>query len=84
VFYSYRDGLTTAQWNLLKAVAREGVLREPTSHDFTTRNQLGTSATVLRSLKTLQKKELVFRDIDTEGIPYYSVYDVLFSRWIGG
>ena len=84
VFYSYRDGLTTAQWNLLKAVAREGVLREPTSQDFTTRNQLGTSATVLRSLKTLQKKELVFRDIDAEGNPYYSVYDVLFSRWIGG
>ena len=84
VFYSYRDGLTTAQWNLLKAVAREGVLREPTSHDFTNRNQLGTSATVLRSLKTLQKKELVFRDIDAKGIPYYSVYDVLFSRWIGG
>ena len=84
MFYSYRDGLTTAQWNLLKAVAREGVVTAPTSHDFTSRHQLGTSATVLRSLKTLQKKELVFRDIDAKGIPYYSVYDVLFSRWIGG
>lgn len=82
VFYSYRDGLTAAQWSLLKAVAREGKVREPTSLAFTSSHQLGTSATVLRSLKTLQKKELVFRDMDTEGKSYYAVYDVLFSRWI--
>jgi len=84
MFYSYRDGLTSAQWNLLKAVARDGVVKAPTSHEFLSRHQLGSSATVLRSLKTLQKKELVFRDLNTEGIPYYGVYDVLFSRWIGG
>ena len=84
VFYAYRDILTTSQWNLLKAVARDGKVGAPTSHDFLTRHRLGTSATVLQSLKTLQKKELVFRDMDSEGIPYYSVYDVLFSRWMGG
>jgi hypothetical protein len=84
VFYSYRDVLTTSQWNLLKAVAREGVVRTPTSHDFLTRHGLGTSATVLQSLKTLVKKELVFRDLDGEGNSYYGVYDVLFGRWIGG
>jgi hypothetical protein len=84
MFYSYRDGLTTAQWSLLKAVAREGVVTAPTSHDFAARHGLGTSATILRSLKSLQKKELVFRDLDAQGSPYYGVYDVLFSRWIGG
>jgi len=84
VFYSYRDVLTTSQWNLLKAIAGDGVVRTPTSHDFLSRHGLGTSATVLQSLRTLQKKELVFRDLDVEGKPYYGVYDVLFSRWIGG
>lgn len=84
MFYSYRDGLTVPQWNMLKAVARDGIVREPTSHDFTSRHHLGTSATVLRSLHTLQKKELVFKDRDAEGRTYYGVYDVLFSRWIGG
>ena len=84
VFYAYRDMLTASQWKLLKAVASDGVVRMPTSHDFLTRHGLGTSATVLQSLKTLQKKELVFRDMDAEGNPYYGVYDVLFSRWIGG
>jgi hypothetical protein len=84
VFYAYRDVLTPSQWNLLKAVAREGVVRMPTSYDFLTRHRLGTSATVLQSLKTLLKKELVFRDMDTGGNPYYGVYDLLFARWIGG
>jgi hypothetical protein len=84
MFYSYREGLTSAQWNLLKAVARDGVVNAPTSQDFASRHGLGTSATILRSLKTLQKKELVFRDLDLQGNPYYGVYDVLFSRWIGG
>jgi len=84
VFYAYRDMLTTSQWKLLKGVARDGLVRAPTSMEFLTRHKLGTSATVLQSLKTLQKKELVFRDMDSEGRPYYGVYDVLFSRWIGG
>lgn len=84
VFYAYRDVLTPSQWKLLKAIAREGVVRTPTSHDFLSRHGLGTSATVLRSLKTLQKKELVFRDMDADGNPYFGVYDVLFSRWTGG
>jgi AAA+ ATPase superfamily predicted ATPase len=84
MFYTYREGLTAPQWNLLKAIARDGVVTAPTSHDFITRHGLGTSATILRSLKTLQKKELVFRDLDPQGTPYYGVYDVLFSRWIGG
>ncbi|MCK4750766.1 MAG: ATP-binding protein, partial [Bacteroidales bacterium] len=61
VFYSYREGLTSNQWGLLKAVAREGMVREPTSGAFISRHQLGSSATVLRALATLQKKELVYR-----------------------
>ena len=84
VFYAYRDMLTPSQWNLLKAIAHDGVVQAPSSHDFINRHGLGASATVLQSLKTLQKKELVFRDMDAEGNPYYGVYDVLFSRWIGG
>ena len=83
VFYSYRDGLTKAQWNLLRALAREGKVWEPTAHAFMSKHRLGTSATVLRSLKTLQKKELVYRDMDAGGKPFYAVYDVLFNRWIG-
>lgn len=84
VFYSYREGLTHPQWSLLKAIARENVVKAPTSNEFITGHQLGTSATVLRSLKTLEKKELVFRELDQDGKAYYGVYDILFRRWIRG
>ena len=84
VFYSYREGLTKPQWNLLKAIAREGLVKSPTSHAFLQAYQLGSSATVLRSLKTLQKKELIFRDLEHDGTPCYGVYDMLFKRWIQG
>jgi hypothetical protein len=82
VFYSYREGLTTNQWQLLKAIAREGQVKEPTSGDFSRRHELGSSASILRALKTLQKKELIYKDADSEGKSFYAVYDVLFKRWI--
>ena len=42
---------------------------------------LGTSATVLRSLKTLLDYELIIKEFDDEGSLYYSVYDVFLQRW---
>ena len=84
VFYSYREGLTRPQWNLLKAIAREGMVKSPTSHAFLSMHKLGSPGTVLRSLKTLQKKELIFRDLDPDGTACYGVYDILFKRWIQG
>ena len=64
---SYREMLTKPQWNLLKAMAREGVVYP---------------ATVLCSLKSLQKMELAHRETDGEGNSYYGIYDILFRRWI--
>ena len=84
VFYSYREGLTRPQWNLLKAIAREGIVKSPTSHAFISMHQLGSPGTVLRSLKTLQKKELIFKDLEPDGSACYGVYDILFKRWIQG
>ncbi len=82
VFFGYRDMLTKPQWNLLKAVARDGVVKQPTSADFISRHRLGNPATVLRSLKSLQKMELIYRESDEAGIPFYGIYDVLFRRWM--
>jgi len=82
VFFSYREMLTGPQWGLLKALAKDGIVFHPTSSDFISRHSLGNPATVLRSLKSLQKMELVFRETDAEGQGYYGIYDVLFRRWI--
>ena len=76
--------LTKPQWELLKAIAAEQGVYHPTSSDFIARNGLGSPATVLRSLQSLQDKELVYREADKEGESYYSLYDILFARWSGG
>ncbi len=82
VFFYYRNLLTIPQWQLLKAIAAERIVYQPTSMDFITKHSLGTSATVLRSLKSLTGFELVYQDFDIEGRSYYSVYDVFFQRWV--
>lgn len=82
VFFGYRDLLTKQQWNLLKAIAFEGKVFTATSKDFIKKHNLGSPSTVNRSLNALQKKELIFSQHNPDGKMYYSVYDVLFQRWI--
>lgn len=65
-----------------RIVAREGGTSTPTASDFITRNSPGNPSTVLQSLHTLQKKELIYRETGEDGKPYYGVYDLLFRRWI--
>ncbi len=82
VFHGYRELLTSNQWSLLKSIAAKGTVREPTSKDFIKSFGLGSSSIVLRSLKALLNKEMVFYDHDEEGNKFYRVYDLLFERWI--
>lgn len=82
IFYNYRELLTKQQWNLLKAVAAENKVFAPTSKKFINDHNLGSPATVRRSLEALHTKELVYRNYDSEGNLYYSIYDVLFKNWI--
>ncbi|MCF8299226.1 MAG: hypothetical protein K9J13_16885 [Saprospiraceae bacterium] len=84
VFFTYRDMLTKPQWILLKAIATEGNVTSITSKDFILKYGLGGSATVLRSVEALQTKELIYQQYDESGKLFYSVYDVLFQRWLEG
>ena len=81
IFFNYRSMLTNPQWQLMKAVAHEGVVTAPTSYDFLSRYKLGSPSTVLRSLKSLINNELLYSAFTTEGAVYYSIYDILFRRW---
>jgi len=81
LFLGYRNMLTISQWQLLKAIAHEGKVYMPTSKQFLSTYQLSTSASILRSLKTLCDIELVYSEFDLQGEKYYSVYDVWFQRW---
>lgn len=82
VFYNYRNMLTTPQWNLLKSVATEKVVYLPTSKDFISKYNLGSPSTVLRSLKALTEREMIYSSYNKDGELYYSVYDVLLQHWV--
>ena len=81
VFYNYRNMLTGPQWNLLRAIAIERVVYSPTSKDFIAKHGLGSPSTVLRSLKALLDREMIYSSFTDEGVIHYSMYDVLFQRW---
>ena len=84
VYFNYRNMLTQPQWKVLKAAALEGELYEPTGIDFVMKYSLGNPSTVLRSLESLIRMELIYSDFDTNGKKFYSINDLLFCRWIEG
>ena len=82
VFFTFRELLTSPQWSLLAAIAKENKVYTPTAKAFLRTYDLGTPATVKRSLDALLRKEMIFRKFDNDGQMYYQVYDVFLSRWL--
>lgn len=82
IFLGYRDILTREQWKLLKAIAHNGEAYSLTSKDIIQKYSLGSSATVIRSIKSLLNKSFIYSRYDSDGKLYHSVYDILFQRWI--
>ena len=81
VFYQYRNLLTSAQWNLLKAIGKEGKVHQPTGGTFIAKFQLGNPSSVKRSLEALLDKEMVLRE-NSKNSDYYQVQDCFLSRWL--
>jgi len=69
--------LTTNQFDLLKAIAKEVIVEKPTSIEFIQKYYLPTPSSVKAALKTLTDRELVYRT--KEG---YSVYDLFMASWL--
>jgi len=77
VYFNYRNLLTEQQFMLLKAVAKEGSVKQPTSRDFILKHGLNNTSTVQTSLQALINKELVYKEQEK-----YSVNDVFLARWL--
>ena len=81
IFYQYRNLLTKLQWKLLKAIAKEDKVDQPTGIHFISKYNLGNASSVRRSLLSLIDKEMVFEN-NTKDQTYYSVYNCFLSRWL--
>jgi hypothetical protein len=77
LYLNYRNLLSDFQWILLKAIAKEGSVKNITSKDFIYKYRLNTPSSVHTAVKSLLSKELIFNE---DGI--YWVYDVFMSRWL--
>ena len=73
--------ITPAQWKLLKAIAKDGIVLHPTSSDFIQRYHLNSGPAVLKNLRTLIDKELILADVSETGVSY-CVYNVFLSRYL--
>lgn len=80
-FFQYKNLLTPAQWNLLKAMAKEENVFKPQAKSFISKHQLGTPALVKRGIDALMQKELIFYNTGVHN-PYYEVYDKFLMRWL--
>lgn len=70
--------ITDRQLRVLRAVAKEGTVREPGSNVFLQKYQLGAYSTVRSALLTLSEKELIYQKDDGS----YMVYEKFFGLWL--
>lgn len=68
---------TENQFALLKAIAKDGVVAQPTSGKFIKAHRLSGASSAKAALKVLEEKELVYRK--PEG---YVVYDLFMNYWL--
>jgi hypothetical protein len=80
IFYQYRSLLTTFQWKLLIAIAKEDKVMQPYANEFIQKNRF-TSTNIKRALPTMVDKGMIFYHSNIE-TPYYEVQDKMLKLWL--
>ena len=70
--------ITDRQLQVIRAVAKEGAVKEPGSNAFLQKYQLGAYSTVRGAIQTMVEKELLYQKEDG----CYVVYDKFFGHWL--
>lgn len=76
-FESLSQFFTSNQFSLLKAIAKEGIVAQPTAGRFIKSHNLSGASSTKAALKVLEDKELVYRK--PEG---YIIYDRFMDLWL--
>jgi len=77
VFINYQNILPSTQWDVLRAIAREGQVQSPTGQKFVMGHRLGAASSVQAALQSLVQKEMVIKEGGS-----YMVHDIILSRWL--
>lgn len=76
-FVTYRNLLTKAQFDLIRAIAVENTVMRPLAGDFMEKYRFKTASSVKTSLDSLAAKEMIINESNG-----WQVYDVFFMRWL--
>jgi len=80
-YMQYRSLLSPIQWQLLVAIAKEGLVTEPQAQGFLQKYKIGAASSVQKALNALLDKEMIFSIESTEKTAY-RVYNVFLMRWL--
>ena len=80
-FMQYRNLLSPIQWQLLVAIAKEGLVYEPQAQGFLQKYKIGAASSVKKALQALLEKEMIFTIESTEKTAY-RIYNVFLMRWL--
>lgn len=70
--------ITDRQLRVIRAIAKEGTVKEPGSNAFLQKYQLGAYSTVRGAILAMVEKELLYQKEDGS----YVVYDKFFGHWL--
>ena len=76
IYYNYRELVSSLQFKILKAVAKEKIVEKPFSNTFISMHNLGSTSSVKTAIEILLKKGLL---INNQGL---RVTDWFFSLWL--
>jgi len=81
-YFALRNSMQKFQWQVLAAIAMKGMVFTPTGSEFLKQYDLTSGPAVLRALKYLTDRELVYKYLTEKGENYYQVYDIILMRWL--
>ncbi len=80
-YFTFRNILTTMQWRVLKAIAKEGVVKNLYAKSFMKKHGFYNASSIKKTIESLEKDQLIYKSIiDNE--KQYAIQDVFFSQWL--
>lgn len=76
IYFNYRELLTSLQYQIIKAVAKETLVKKPYSNEFIIKYNLGPISSIRTAIKTLSDKGVL---INHKGV---HLTDWYFSLWL--
>lgn len=77
-YYAYKEMLTRIQWNVLRAIAKEGSVNKILAKDFMRKHGLYNASTIKKTVESLIKDQLIYKSTDKNGVQY-EIQDVFFT-----